>query len=265
MLKATGATAVTVSGLAATSGSVSAQFLDDDAEEFDLSGFGAADELPSSDESELVIYLHGGGVSSTAGSQASSLADGLADAGYETTVIAGVFDTTSVGILDETSDEAETLAALIEDYYDGTGGSIRIVGYSLGGILTMQTLEALDDEYTVDTAATLGTGTPDSSVCEDGSYHDGIATNAEDFRVLYSENDSAVQSMDALEPDCGGFFGGSGSPPENLTRVDVTHDVDDHLSYLESDAVMEDLAESFGDGDGGDGDDDDDFGWFDWF
>ncbi|GAB7020562.1 lipase family protein [Halostagnicola bangensis] len=245
-LRLAGAAAAGVAGLAATSGSATAQWFSDGVEEFDLDGFGVADELPSSDESELVIYLHGGGVSSTADEQGQSLEDGLASAGYETTVIAGVFSTTSVGIGAETSDAAENLAALVEDYYDATDGSIRIVGYSLGGILTMQTLNVLEDGYAVDTAASLGTGTPSTTVCEDGIYHDGIATATEEFRVLVSEDDDAVELMDAMEPDCGGFFGG-GSPPETFTRVDVTDDVDNHMVYLESKDVMEDLADSFDD------------------
>lgn len=258
LLQRTGATVASVTGLAAANGTVSAQS-SDGVEEFNLDGLGAADELPSSDESELVIYLHGGGASSTADEQGQSLEDGLADAGYDTTVVAGVFSTTSVGIGDETSDAAETLAELIEDYDETTGGTIRLVGYSLGGILTMQTLNALDD-ITLETAASLGTGAPGSTVCEDEEYDDGIANNTDEFRVLVSEDDDAVQLMDAMEPDCGGLFGG-GSPPGTLTMVDVTDDVDDHLVYLESDVVMADLAESF-DGDGDDGNDNG-FGWFD--
>ena len=261
LLQRTGATVASVTGLAAANGTVSAQS-SDGVEEFNLDGLGAADELPSSNESELVIYLHGGGASSTADEQGQSLEDGLADAGYDTTVVAGVFSTTSVGIGDETSDAAETLAELIEDYDETTGGTIRLVGYSLGGILTMQTLNALDDDITLETVASLGTGAPGSTVCEDEEYDDGIANNTDEFRVLVSEDDDAVQLMGAMEPDCGGLFGG-GSPPGTLTMVDVTDDVDDHLVYLESDVVMADLADSF-DGDGGTDDGDDNgYGWFD--
>ena len=127
----------------------------------------------------------------------------------------------------------------------------------------MQTLNALDDGYAVETAASLGTGTPDSTVCEGEVYHDGIASGTEEFRVYVSEDDSAVQSMNAFEPDCDGLVI-DGPAPDNLTRVDVTSDVDDHLSYLDSDAVMDDLADSFDDGTNDD-DDDDGFSWFDWF
>lgn len=260
VLRLSGAAITGAVGLSEASGSAAAQWGSSGVEEFDLDGFGADDELPHSDEDELVIYLHGGGVSATAGDQGESLEDGLADAGYDTTVVAGVFSTISVGIGDDTSDAAENLAGMIEDYYDSTGGTIRIVGYSLGGILTMQTLNALGDGYVVETAASLGTGTPDSTVCEGEVYGDGISENAEEFRALVSEDDTAVATMDAMEPDCGGVFGGDGEPPENLTTVDVTHDVDDHMVYLQSDAVMDDLADSFDDG-SGDGDDDD-FGWW---
>ncbi|PGF16832.1 hypothetical protein CP556_12360 [Natrinema sp. CBA1119] len=243
MLRLSGAAAASATGLAATSGAASAQWSSSGVDEFDLDGVGAADELPNSDESELVIYLHGGGVSDSAGDQGQSLQDGLADAGYDTTVIAGVFSTDAVGIGEESSEASENLADLIEDYDDSTGGTIRIVGYSLGGIVTMQTLNALEDGSAVETAASFGTGTPDSTVCEGGVYHDGIAASAAAFRAYVSENDSAVQSMNALYPDCAGS-----SPPANLTRIDVTNDVSDHLSYLDSTVVMDDLAASFAGG-----------------
>jgi len=69
MLRLSGATAAGVAGLAATSGSASAQWSSSGVDEFDLDGIGAADELPNSDESELVICLHGG-VSGSAVDQA---------------------------------------------------------------------------------------------------------------------------------------------------------------------------------------------------
>ncbi len=107
LLKFGGTSIGGAAGLSATAGSATAQLFSSGIEEFELDGLGAADELPSSDESELVIYLHGGGASSSAGDQGQSLEDGLANAGYETTVVAGVFSTTSVGVGDVTSEAAE--------------------------------------------------------------------------------------------------------------------------------------------------------------
>lgn len=256
-LKGTAVAGVAAAGVGVGAAQTSAQWWSSGVETFDLDGLGAADELPNSDESELVVYLHGAGVGDSAGDQGQSLEDGLADAGYDTTVVAGVFTESEVSIGGETSTPAENLAGLIEDYHASTGGTIRIIGYSLGGILTMQTLNALDD--TVATAGSLGTGTPDSTVCEGEVYHDGIANNAEDFYVLYSENDSAITGMNAMEPDCDGI--GTGPAPDNLNRVDVTSDVSDHLSYLDSDLVMDELAAAFEGSDDGDGDEDGSTWW----
>ena len=240
-LRETTALGLAAAGVGAGTSAASAQWWGSSGvETFELSGFGAAGELPNTDESELVVYLHGAGVSDSAGDHGQSLQDGLADAGYETTVVAGVYETTSVGVGEGTSEAAETLAGLIEDYEDG-GGTARVVGYSLGGIVTMQTLVALGDGYVIDPAATFGTGTPDSTVCEGGTYHDGVTANAAEFRVYYSADDSAIQSMNGMEPDCDS----TAEVPETLTRVDVTASVPDHLSYLDSDAVMADLGESY--------------------
>lgn len=247
LLRGTAATGVAVAALGAGTTAAAAQWWGSSGvETFELSGTGAADQLPNSSESELVVYLHGAGVGDSADTQGQDLEDGLADAGYDTTVVAGLYEESDVSIGGATSTPAENLADLIEDY-QASGGTARIVGYSLGGILTMQTLNALTES--VPTAATFGTGTPDSTVCEGEVYHDGIETNTDDFRVYYSEDDSAIQSMNAMQPDCAS----ADAVPTTLTRIDVTESVSDHLSYLDSTALMEDLAASFDDSDGGDG------------
>lgn len=291
--------------------------------EFELAGAGAANQLPNSNADELVVYLHGGGTSDSAGSQGQSLKDGLAGVGYDANVVAGVFEDLDVGIGSATSEPADNLADMIQDYKDTTGGRVHVIGYSLGGILCMQTMNALDSGYVVETGATIGTGTPDDTACPGGTYYDGIANNAAEFCVLTSDNDSAVDSMNAQSPDCGGgltggssggltggggLFGGSGglfggsllgqfggsggftgggftggdsggftggssggftggssggftgssggsgtggggsSPPDNLESIDVTSTVSSHLEYLDSDQVMQELADCFGGG-----------------
>lgn len=250
-LKGAATAGIAAAGVGAASTQAAAQWFgggDDGSttgvETFDLGTFGAS-ELPHSDESELVIYLHGGGVSDSANTQGQDLEDGLADAGFDTTVVAGVFDTGSVGIGEATSDAGDHLAGLIEGYMD-SGGSVHVIGYSLGGIVTYQTLNALGSGYSVDTAASIGTGTPDDTFCEGNTYYDGVANNADSICVLTSDNDSAVSTMNGADTGCGGGFFGGGSAPSNLEQIDVTSDVDSHLVYLESSLVMEELADCFG-------------------
>lgn len=218
---------------------------------FDV-GTGGAGQLPESSSSELVVYLHGAGAGGSAGSQAGEMRVRLGNAGYDTTVVAGVFSESDVSIGDASSSAADHLAGLIEDYID-SGGTAHIVGYSLGGILTYQTLNALGSGYTVGGGATLGTGTPDDTVCEGNAYHDGIVNNADSFCVLTSDDDSAVSLMNAGDTGCGGGIFGGGSAPSNLEQVDVTSEVDSHLAYLDSSLVHEELADCFSGTSGGSG------------
>lgn len=211
---------------------------------FDIGeGLGTASELPNSNESELVIYLHGGGVGSSADSQGQDIQDGLADAGFDATVVAGVFEESEAGFGDATSGPGNHLAGLVEDYMD-TGGTVHIVGWSMGGMITMQTLNALSEGYVVENGATFGTGTPNDDVCEGGTYHDGIANHAEEFCVITSEEDSAVAQVNGTEARCGGESG-LATAPASLEQIDVTSDVDSHLGYLDSDLFYEELADCF--------------------
>lgn len=213
---------------------------------FDVGSLGAS-QLPESDAEELVVYLHGASAGDTAGSQAGEMRVRLGNAGYDTTVVAGVFNEGDVGIGEASGPAADHLSGLIEDYMD-SGGTVHIVGYSLGGILTYQTVNALGSGYTVDSASTLGTGTPDDTVCEGNVYYDGLQNNAQNVCILTSDNDSAVSAMSGAETGCGGF--GGGSAPSNLEQVDVTSEVDSHLAYLDSSLVHEELADCFESGSG---------------
>lgn len=257
-LKGAAATGTVVAGLSAASIPASAQWFGGDGggiQEFDI-GSNGADSFPNRDAEELLVWLHGLGGGSTTGFQAGQFQGNLADAGYDGTVIAGSYNSGSVGggIVTGSSPPAEALAELVQDYYDNTDGSLRLVGHSMGGYLTMQTILQVDDSYTVDTAATLGSGTPANVVCENGTYGDAIDSNTEDFRVYASDNDALIAALGGADPGCDGGLGGG--TPDNYTGVDVTDDVGSHIGYWSSAAVAEDLVTSLGDTGGDTGGDD---------
>ncbi len=273
MLKGTGAAIVGATGLAATSSSAAAvSSWDIDVLEVGDSvfGIGSTPSIPVADE--VFIFVHGWFGDTTVSSQASDVADSMTDAGYEADEYVGIeWDATTINFPaaeSETEDVGEELAEMLEEFYDDGGGDVRLVGHSLGGRVVLETINHIDDGYSVETVAPLGAAADGEMVCEDGggllddNWYDGIAANADEVRNYHSENDSTVGAA------YGGLVGaalgtdGSGCPSDtaaNYTDVDVTSSVSTHLGFLGDADVGEDLAAAAA----GDTDDDDSgWGWF---
>ncbi|WP_254761583.1 alpha/beta fold hydrolase [Natrinema marinum] len=269
LLKATGTTIVGGAGLAAASNSTSAQFGGPEVIQVDDGWFGwsADDSLPVTDE--LLIFIHGWFGDTTVESQATSVLDSLEAGGYspdQTVAIEWPGSTLNFfGAEADTEDVGEVVAGLIEEFYDNGGGSVRLVGHSLGGRCVYWTATKLSSGYEIETVAGLGAAADGSEICGD-PWNPGLS-NACEVRNYHSENDSTV----------GGAYGGLGDtalgtegagcdPASNYTDVDVTYSVGSHLAYLGDSAVGSDLAAAINAGScSGTGGDDggDDGGWFD--
>ncbi|MFB1065367.1 esterase/lipase family protein [Natrinema sp. H-ect4] len=268
LLKATGTTIVGGAGLAATSGSASAQFggptvigVDDG-----LLGWSADGSIPVADE--VLVFIHGWFGDSTVESQTTDVQDSLESGGYtpdETVAIEWPGTTLNfAGAEADTEDVGEVVAGLVEEFYDAGGGNIRLVGHSLGGRCVYWTATKLSSGYEIETVAGLGAAADGSEICDD-PWNPGLS-NACEVRNYHSENDSTV----------GGAYGGFGdtalgtegagcTPGANYTDVDVTYSVGSHLAYLGDDTVGSDLADAINAGSctsGGGGDDGDDGSWW---
>ncbi|MDS0475422.1 alpha/beta hydrolase [Natrinema sp. 1APR25-10V2] len=271
VIKTAGIGIVGAAGMAASSGSAAAQTGGfgggfGGTVEIDLSS-GSPQSLPT--DEELVISVHGWFGNTGATAQASQVYRPMAEAGYEATPVAGVWNASNpnfVGAQEEATSAAGALADLIEAYKDETGGTVRLVGHSLGGLVVLETLAQIGESYTIDTVAPLGAAVPSSSVCTEAEYGSAIAANAGEVRNYYSTNDTIVGSaygatgggLGSDGADCGGgggFLGGSGgSIPDNFTDVDVSDAVSSHLGYLGSTVIARNLVNSFdasGSSDGG--------------
>ena len=274
MLKATGATVVGAAGLAAASGSASAYGHEIDVIEVDdggwFSGWSADGSLPVTDE--LFVFIHGWFGDTTVSSQAGDVLDAMEAGGYEpSAAVALEWPATTLnffGAESDTEDVGEVAADLAEEFYDASGGSIRLVGHSLGGRCVLWTADKLSSGYEIETIAPLGAAADGDMVCDSGwsagEWYDGIANSAGVVRNYHSEDDSTVGSA------YGGFGGaalgtdGSGCPgdtPNNYVDVDVTDSVDSHFAFLGDDVVGANLAENLDSTDEGDTDDGG-WGWF---
>lgn len=273
LLKGAGTTIVGGAGLAAASGSASAvSTFEIDVLEVGSSvfGVGTTPSLPVVDE--LFVFVHGWFGDTTVSSQAADVATAMEDAGYSADAwVAIQWDATTINFPaaeSETEDVGAALAEMAAEFDDAGGGNIRLIGHSLGGRVVLETVNAIDGSYEIETVAPLGAAADGDTVCgggfSSGEWYDGIANNAGEVRNYHSRNDSTVGSA------YGGLVGaalgtdGSGCPGDtapNYTDVDVTGSVGGHLEYLGDSTVGSDLAAAIQDGND-DGSDDDGWGWF---
>ncbi|WP_226480188.1 esterase/lipase family protein [Natrinema amylolyticum] len=269
ILKTAGTTIVAGAGLAGASGSASAQFGGPEVIEVDdgLFGWSADGSLPVTDE--LFVFIHGWFGDTTVSSQASDVQDSLESGGYTPDeAVAIEWPATNfnyLGAEGDTEDVGEVVAGLIEDFDDGGGGNVRLVGHSLGGRCVYWTATKLSSGYEIETVAGLGTAADGSEICDD-PWNPGLS-NACEVRNYHSQNDSTVGSAYGGFGDTAlGTEGAGCNPALNYTDVDVTASVGSHLEYLGDDAVGSDLADAINsgscDGDSGNDDGDDDDGWW---
>ncbi|SDJ47402.1 lipase family protein [Natronorubrum texcoconense] len=267
VLKATGATVVGATGLAAVSGSASAYSHEIETIEIDeggwFSGWSADGSLPVADE--VFVFIHGWFGDSTVSSQADDVLGSLEDGGYDPDeAVALEWPASTInffGAESDTEDVGEVAAELAEEFYDDGGGNIRLVGHSLGGRCVLWAATKLSSGYEIDTVAPLGAAADGSELCED-LWIDGI-DNAGEVRNYHSENDSTVGAAYGGWGDTALGNEGAGCDPDGYTDVDVTDSVGSHMGFLGDEAVGADLAAAI-DGDPDDNDDDDDDGWGWW-
>ena len=271
LLKATGTTIVGGAGLAAASNSASAQFLGGPEiinVEDGLFGWSADGSLPVTDE--LLIFIHGWFGDTTVSSQASDVLSSLEGGGYSPDATVEIeWPATTInfaGAEGDTENVGNVVAGLVEDFYDSGGGSVRLVGHSLGGRAVYWTSTKLSSGYEIETVAGLGAAADGSEICGD-PWNSGLSNTCE-VRNYHSQNDSTVGSAyGGLGDTALGTEGAGCNPAPNYTDVDVTASVGGHLEYLGDATVGADLAAAINAGScsntGGGGGGGDDGGWFD--
>ena len=245
-LKATAGAGVGAAGLAALSGSGSASHpIDvigvDDGGWF--GGWSADGSFPIADE--LYVFIHGWFGDTTVASQASDALNSLEAGGYSPDSAVAIEWPGSTlnfaGAEADTEDVGAVVADLAEDFYDGGGGNIRLVGHSLGGRCVYWTATKLSSGYELETVAGLGAAADGAEICGD-PWNPGMA-NVCEVRNYHSYNDSTV----------GGAYGGVGTTAlgtegagcgvaPNYQDVDVTGSVGGHLEYLGDQTVGNHLA-----------------------
>lgn len=230
-LLGTAATAVvTGAGLSAASGSAAAE--PDEIAEIDFrDGVPDVTDAPQN-EAEVVFKIHGYTSSSASVERAATFRDTARAVGYDGAVTAVTWDDSGLpsSAMQRARDTGDPFAAWLADYTDANPSTtIRLLGHSMGGIVQLETLAAIDGAFTVATADSIGSFAASDAPCGDGAFFDAIRASAGAVHNYYSTNDG-VARLGSGPADCGGWFG-DGTTPDNYDDVDVSDSVSNHSAY----------------------------------
>ena len=230
-------------GLTAAAGSATADADDVETIEISTDRFGrwtADGSLPVTDE--LFVFVHGWFGDTTVAEQAASVLESVRNAGYDPdAAVALEWPVATIGPEPDPESAGGVVADLLARFYATGGGSVRLVGHSLGCRAVLWALTALRWPYEVDTVALLGAAADGSEVCAE-PFAEGLE-NACEVRNYHSENDETVgNAYGGVEGNALGADGASCDPGSNYADVDVTDSVEAHLEFLGDDEVGADLA-----------------------
>ncbi|WP_254761582.1 RICIN domain-containing protein [Natrinema marinum] len=231
LLKTTATAAAATVGIGAAMGSASADT--DSIMEVDLRGGIPPVSAAPQGEDEVIFNVHGYTGSSASVSQSAQLRDTIRSLGNTETVTAVTWDDSGLPSSAEASarQQGADFADWMEGYIQANPGTtIRILGHSMGGIVTYEFLAAAEGRFRVANADTIGSYEVTDAPCDGSAFHAAIENVANFVGNYYSTNDS-IARLGSGPADCGW---GGGSLPSNYADVDVSGSVGSHTTYKAS-------------------------------
>ncbi|MCU4799862.1 alpha/beta hydrolase [Halobacteria archaeon HArc-gm2] len=240
LLKTAGASVVGAVGLNAVTSPGAADT--DEIRELDLrDGVPPVTDAPQG-EDEVVFNVHGYSASSLSVSEARRLQGTLREAGNTETVTAVTWDDSGgpFGALSNARDQggvfADWMAAYLEENPKTT---IRVLGHSMGGIVTFEFLAGADGRFTVANADSIGSYVASDAPCDGSEYHDAIDAAAKSVGNYYSTNDG-IARLGGGPASCS-----SGALPSNYADVDVSDSVSGHTTYKTSSGCVQAIVDNY--------------------
>jgi esterase/lipase superfamily enzyme len=201
------------------------------------------------DGNELELFVHGWRSDDAADDDingAYTAEKALQEQGYDPFGAVFTWDADKGGGIDQGWYEAQDianrngpkLAKFVHDWLNGDGRPIRLVAHSLGAQVVgsaMNYLASWGYEDAVESLVLLGGAADDQAYAVDGKYGSGVATAPRRVLNCYKTDDSVLEwaySLGELDTAVG-ETGVEGTPPANMTEVNVTNVVPDHYSYPE--------------------------------
>lgn len=246
LLGSAATTIVASAGLGVASGSVAADT--DGIAELDFRDGVPDVTVAPQDEDEVVYKIHGYTSSSESVERAATFRETARAVGYDDPVTAVTWDDSGLptSAMENARDTGDLFATWLADYTDANPSTtIRILGHSMGGIVQMETLAAIDGEFTVATADSIGSFEASDAPCEDGDFFAAIQSSADAVYNYYSTNDG-VARLGSGPADCGGWFSdGDGTTPDNYADVDVSDSVADHSAYRSETGCVSAIVDNY--------------------
>ena len=243
LLKTSGLALAGAVGLHTLTGSGLAD--DDEIMELDLrDGVPDVSDAPQ-DEDEVIFNVHGYSASSVSVSEAETLQTTLRDLDNQETVTAVTWDASggAGSALANARSQGGVFADWMDQYLDeNPGTTIRILGHSMGGIVTFEFLSSANGRFTIANADVIGSYEESDAPCEGSEFHDAIDDASESTNNYYSTNDGIARLGDG-PADCSGD-----ALPENYSDVDVSDSVGGHVSYKSSSGCVQAIIDNYVDG-----------------
>lgn len=197
---------------------------------------------------EVVFNVHGYSASSYSVREARRFQRTAREVGYEGTVAAVTWDDSGGvwGAIGNARDTGGSLAGWLADYKAANPDTtVRLLGHSMGGIVTVETVAAIDGAFEIANADMIGSYEQRSAPCRGSGYYDAIEASVGGMFNYRSDNDGIARL------GSGGARCSASETPSNYRDVDVTDSVGGHSEYKSSEGCVRRILENHVD-DGGD-------------
>lgn len=196
-------------------------------------------------DGELFIFTHGWleEIGGSAQDQAYTAEDALRNEGVYVPTIGNEYDSLNLNWWDA-KDEAKRAGRIFGDWLNqaislNPNLTIRVMGHSLGAMMTLTALNRLADHGKSIHQLHLVGGAVDHDSVED-TWWDGVANAADAVHNYHSYNDGVLNVIYEVGEwdDALGYSGAEGSTPSNYYDHDVSGSVGSHCEYFKRDGCM---------------------------
>jgi hypothetical protein len=193
------------------------------------------------DEDEVVFNVHGYTGSDQSVADTAELQGTMRELGYPETLAAVTWDDS--GFPWQAEWQARSQGGVFADWMTqfleaNPQTNVRILGHSMGGIVTYEMLSSANGRFEVENADTIGSYEESDAPCEGTEFHGSIDAAARFVGNYYSTDDGIARLGDGPASCSSGL-------PENYQDVDVSDSVSSHTSYKSSQGCVQAIVDNY--------------------
>lgn len=189
---------------------------------------------------EVVFHAHGYSESNESVDAAGEFRATARELGYEGTVAAVTWDDGG-GATGNARETGADLAGWLDDFRrENPETTVRLLGYSMGALVVMEAVNAIDGAFTVANADMIGSYERADAPCRGSGYYDAIESSCLGMYNYWSGNDGIARLGSAGGATCDGA-----ETPPNYADVDVTDAVGSHRGYRLSTGCVREILDNY--------------------